>query len=138
MVKQGTLMATIVLATLVVAACSGKTHTSTEFPSFVYASGESLASYRTAVANKDMLSMMPCYCGCAETAEPRHKSLEQCFLTPEGGFEKHASGCDLCGKEALDAAKWRDEGHSTKEIRQLLDKKYSMYGKGTDTPPVTE
>lgn len=139
MLKRGTLLASIVIGALVIAACSGGNKAAdSEFPSFVYGSSESLASFRTAVANKDILAQMPCYCGCVETAEPKHKSLQQCFFKPEGGFEKHAAGCDLCGKEAVEVAQWHTEGKPAKEVRQLLDQKYSMYGKGTDTPPVTE
>ncbi len=38
----------------------------------------------------------------------------------------------------MDAAKWLKEGKSAMETRHLIDEKYRVYGKGTDTPPVTE
>ncbi|MBI2862225.1 MAG: hypothetical protein HYX89_05350 [Chloroflexi bacterium] len=105
------------------------------FPGFVYASAKSLEGYRVAVALPELLSVLPCYCGCGPTQE--HLNLKQCFITPEGEFDQHAAGCDLCVKEALDAQKAWNEGKQPAEIRQLLEQKYQSYGPATDTPPIS-
>lgn len=104
-------------------------------PDFAYSSATSLASYRVAVAEGELLSILPCYCGCGRQAIP-HKNLKECFFKPDGTFEPHASGCDLCGKEALDAKAWKEKGYTSKEIRSMIEQKYQAYGPGTDTPPV--
>ncbi len=66
MSKRGVFLASVIVGALTITACSGGSKAAdNEFPSFVYSSAESLASFRTAVANKDMLAKMPCYCGCA-------------------------------------------------------------------------
>lgn len=108
---------------------------SAEFPSFVYTSSTSLSAYKVAVANQDVLSSLPCYCGCGPSLE--HKNLKECFIKADGSFDDHAATCDLCGKEAVDAARWLKEGKSVKQIRELIDAKYSVFGNPTDTPPVS-
>jgi hypothetical protein len=63
-----------------------------------------------------------------------HKTLRDCFLEGENGFEEHASYCDICVNEALDVYTWQMEGMSLEEIRSRIDAKYSRYGEPTDTP----
>jgi len=29
-----------------------------------------------------------------------HRNLEDCFVTPDGGWESHASGCQICIQES--------------------------------------
>jgi hypothetical protein len=125
-----------ILAAAILAAACGSAARGADFPSFVYASADSLAAYKTAVANRTLLLVLPCYCGCGESAQ--HRNLEQCFFKPEGGYDSHASGCDICGKEAMDAARWQRDGMSAKEIRRLIDEKYAVYGTPTDTAPVRD
>ena len=118
-------------------ACS-KSSAKTEFPSYVYASALSLESYKAAVSlPTEVTTQMPCYCGCADFATP-HRHLLDCFVNPDGAYTDHASGCDLCGKILLDVAAQHKQGVSIKEIRANIDAKYSVYGKPTDTPLVTE
>jgi hypothetical protein len=51
-------------------------------------------AYRFAIANPDVLSVMPCYCGCGAVG---HKNNLQCYIKdrqPDGSivFENHAFG----------------------------------------------
>lgn len=100
-------------------------------PAFAYTSAISLESYRLAVREAEFLSKLPCYCGCVDVG---HASLKECFIKPDGRFEEHGAGCDLCGQIALDAAALKAQGLSLREIRTRLEAKYLEYGKPTDTP----
>lgn len=113
--------------------CGGKAKGETSFPSFVYASPQSLAGYQVAAEMPEVLRQIPCYCGCGPSLE--HKDLRDCFYDDEsGGFDRHAAGCDICGREAVDVKKLHGEGKSIQEIRNIIDERYAKYGEGTDTP----
>jgi hypothetical protein len=106
------------------------------FPDYVYRSAMALRGYQIAVREGDLLTVLPCYCGCGQDSEYRH--LLDCFIDPEGGFRSHGANCQVCLEEAEDAAKWKLEGLSVKEIRDRIDAEYEGRGPPTDTPPVTE
>jgi len=105
-----------------------------EFPSWVYNSAVTLAGYKAAVKNHDILYAIPCYCGCG--VSQGHTSLLDCFFKEDGSFNDHASNCHICADQAVDVGKWANEGVPLKEIRSRTDAKYSEFGPGTDTPPV--
>jgi hypothetical protein len=67
---------------------------------------------------------------------PSHTSLRDCFLKQEGGFEPHASGCEVCVDEAIAAQRLLVEGRSAAEIRRVIDATFGSRGKPTITPPV--
>jgi len=54
--------------------------------------------YELARANPDVYAQVPCFCGCQEMLA--HRNLEDCFVTPDGGWESHASGCQICIQES--------------------------------------
>ncbi len=135
--KSITLLAVFTLA-LVASACA-KAEPSTpdpQFPAFVYDSAQSLKAYRLAVQMPEMLYRLPCYCDCGRASG--HKSLHDCFFKSDGSFNDHASACEVCDLEMMDAAQWKSQGKSLKEIRARIDQKYSPYGTATDTAPVPE
>jgi hypothetical protein len=103
-----------------------------QFPEWVYSSSLSLDGYKAAVAMGDSFRSLPCYCDCGKAS--KHTSLHDCFFKKDGTFNDHASACDVCGKEAIDALAWQKSGNSLKEIRQQIDTKYHDYGSPTDTP----
>jgi len=105
-----------------------------KLPSFAYTSAISLEAYRLALRETEFLSKLPCYCGCVDTANPPHANLKECFIKPDGRFEEHGAGCDLCSRIALDAADLKAQGLPLREIRARLDARYLEYGKPTDTP----
>ena len=103
-----------------------------QFPEWVYSSSLSLDGYKAAVAMGDSFLSLPCYCDCGKAS--KHTSLRDCFFKKDGAFNDHASACDVCGKEAIDALAWQKSGENLKEIRQQIDTKYHDYGSPTDTP----
>lgn len=54
--------------------------------------------YELARANPTIFSQVPCFCGCQEMLG--HRNLEDCFVTPDGAWESHASGCQICIQES--------------------------------------
>ena len=109
-----------------------------EFPAFVYTTDETLAGYRAAVVNPELLANIPCYCGCGYLPDDPHQSVSDLFLNSDGTFDSHASGCQICVRIALDAVEWQQQGLSAAAIRAKVDSKYSQFGPATDTPPVAD
>ena len=103
------------------------------FPTFVYDSALSLKAYRLAARMPEMLNKLPCYCDCGRASG--HTSLNSCFFRNDGSYNDHASGCEVCGLEMVDAAQWAKEGKPLGQIRAMIDNKYSPYGTPTNTAP---
>ena len=87
-------------------------------------------AYQFAVANPEILSQLPCYCGCGGMG---HTSNYSCYLAGEDEngdliFDGHALGCSLCVDITQDAMRLLDEGKSTSEIRAYVDQTYSRFG----------
>lgn len=92
-----------------------------------------LESYRFAAANPDVLSRIPCYCGCGPMG---HTSNYDCFWQADGTADLHATGCGICVDIAQDVYQALGQGRSLAEIRAQIDSDYSRFGPSTDTPPV--
>jgi hypothetical protein len=84
--------------------------------------GEIAAHYGFARANRDLFSHIPCYCGCEATLD--HRSLFDCFVTPEGGWESHASGCSICVDESTMARRMVAGGAHPDAIRDAIVARY--------------
>ncbi|MGZ8662865.1 MAG: PCYCGC motif-containing (lipo)protein [Actinomycetota bacterium] len=54
--------------------------------------------YTYARENADVYEQVPCFCGCQSMLG--HRNLEDCFVTPDGAWESHASGCQVCTDES--------------------------------------
>jgi hypothetical protein len=89
------------------------------------------ARYRFAEANRALMERIPCYCGCASLG---HRSLYDCFLTPQGAYEAHGAGCGVCQAEAVDVERLFGEGKSVTAIRAAIDATYASSGPPTKTP----
>jgi nitrogen fixation-related uncharacterized protein len=94
-------------------------------------------AYRFAIANREVLSQIPCYCGCGA----EHKSDLDCFIKEvrsDGSivFDGMSLGCGICIDIARDVMRMLDEGKAVKEIRAYVDTTYSRFGPSTPTPPV--
>lgn len=96
-------------------------------PAQVRGGPRSEAAYRVALAQPELLAGLSCYCGCERSVHP-HASLRECFLRPDGSFEPHASGCEMCQDEALQAAAWAAEGAAWSEIRIRIDEQFGAIG----------
>lgn len=88
-------------------------------------------NYRFAEQHQEVLVRTPCYCGCQGLG---HRNLFDCFVRPNGGYEVHASGCNICGREADEVERMLGEGAEMAAIRTAIDLAYGSYGRGTDTP----
>ncbi len=87
-------------------------------------------AYRFAVANPEVLTQIPCYCGCGGMG---HTSNYSCYVAGENAdgsleFDGHALGCSLCVDITQDAMRMLDEGKSVPEIRAYVDQTYSRFG----------
>ncbi len=86
-------------------------------------------AYQFAVANPQVLTEIPCYCGCGGMG---HTSNYSCFVAvmPDGSrqFDGHALGCSICVDIAQDAMRMTKRGASVPEIRLTVDAAYSKYG----------
>lgn len=54
--------------------------------------------YGFASTNPGIYEQVPCFCGCQDMLA--HRNLEDCFVTPDGGWESHAAGCQVCIQES--------------------------------------
>ncbi len=95
----------LLAAAVIISACGGDTAApagvelklapESELPEFVsQAAPQVKEAYRFAMANPDILSDFPCYCGCGSMG---HKNNLQCYIKnfrPDGSieFENHAFG----------------------------------------------
>jgi hypothetical protein len=86
--------------------------------------------YRAAAADPDAFEAVACYCGCEEFLDHRH--LLDCFVRPDGGWERHATGCAVCLAEAGDVIEMRSTGTPIDEITRRIDDRY-----GAITAPTT-
>lgn len=130
-------MLSVLALVFLAVACSNGSQGQEGLPAFAYNNKDSLDGYRFAVANTQLISQIPCYCGCANLSGGKsHKSLKNCYLKDDGAFDDHASTCDVCNKIALDVKAWQNQGFSVKDIRSRVDAKYQEYGDPTNTQPV--
>lgn len=89
-------------------------------------------AYQFAVANPDVTSQIPCYCGCGAMG---HTSNYACFVADDSNgelaFDEHALGCSICVDIAQDTMRLLDEGKSVDEIFTYVDNSYSRFGPPT-------
>jgi hypothetical protein len=78
--------------------------------------------YEAAAADHEAFTQVRCYCGCEAFLDHRH--LLDCFERPEGGWERHATGCAVCLAQAQEVADQRAEGVPLDEIIERIDAKY--------------
>lgn len=86
--------------------------------------------YRAAAADPDAFESVACYCGCEAFLDHRH--LRDCFVRPDGGWERHATGCGVCLAEARDVIDLHATGTPLDEIGRRIDDRY-----GALTVPAT-
>ena len=89
-------------------------------------------AYQFAVANPDVTSQIPCYCGCGAMG---HTSNYACFVADDSNgelaFDEHALGCSICVDIAQDTMRLMDEGKSVDEIFTYVDNTYARFGPPT-------
>ena len=87
-------------------------------------------AYRFAAANPDVLSQIPCYCGCGPIG---HTSNYSCYISAQNSdgslsFDAHALGCSICVDITQDSMRMLRQGKSVAEIRSYVDSTYAQYG----------
>ena len=87
-------------------------------------------AYRFAAANSELLSQIPCYCGCGSMG---HTSNAACYLVDpenqsESAIEPHALGCSICIDITQDVMRLKRRGDSLADIYAFIDSTYARYG----------
>ncbi|HXV97120.1 MAG TPA: PCYCGC motif-containing (lipo)protein [Anaerolineae bacterium] len=95
-------------------------------------------AYRFAIANPEVLTKIPCYCGCGTMG---HRHTLDCYIKefrPNGSieFDNHAAGCGICVDITQDTMRLMRQGQDLKAIRAYVDAQYSQFAAPTNTPPI--
>jgi hypothetical protein len=90
-------------------------------------------AYQFATYNADVLTQLPCYCGCGAMG---HVSNYSCYVqrndeTGELVYDNHALGCSICVDITQDAMRLLDEGKSVAAIYDHVEATYSRFGPAT-------
>ena len=108
-------------------------------PGFVHdAEPKVKEAYRFAIANPEVLTKIPCYCGCGTMG---HRHTLDCYLkeTRADGsieFDNHAAGCMICVDITQDVMRLMRQGQDLRSIRTYVDAEYSKYAAPTNTLPI--
>jgi hypothetical protein len=93
--------------------------------------------YAAAGKHEELLSYMPCYCGCGESAG--HQDNGNCFIKErdEDGsivWDDHGTKCGVCLEIAATAIIEYEKGMPIKDVREMIDEQYKEgYSAPTDT-----
>ncbi|MCM3750244.1 PCYCGC domain-containing protein [Paenibacillus pasadenensis] len=107
-----------------------ETASASQLPKFLDTQPEQIQIVYTATATAtDLLSKMPCYCGCMENVG--HKSNLNCFINEvrEDGsivWDDHATRCGVCLQIAAESISMKVEGKTDEDIRKTIEE---MYGR---------
>jgi hypothetical protein len=81
------------------------------------------ALYLAAQDDATAFEVVRCYCGCE--AFLSHRTLRDCFVRPDGQWERHGSACGVCIAEAIDVSTMRADGVPLDDIIQHIDDRFS-------------
>ena len=87
-------------------------------------------AYQFSVANPDLMTHIPCYCGCGDMG---HTSNYACYVSGQGPdgkpeYDSHALGCSICVDITQDSMRLFEQGKSLAEVRSYIDSTYAKYG----------
>ena len=87
-------------------------------------------AYQFNVANPDVVTQLPCYCGCGSMG---HTSNYSCYVSnvDAGGkvtYDTHALGCSICVDITQDTMRLLKQGKTVPEIKAYVDQTYAQYG----------
>lgn len=90
-------------------------------------------AYQFAVANKETLQQIPCYCGCYKIG---HKSNYDCYVsgvdkTGQLVFADHALGCGVCVDITQDVMSRLQQGDTLPNIQAYIERAYAHFGTPT-------
>ena len=98
------------------------------------------ATYDFAAQHPEILSYVPCFCGCGSQG---HKANESCFVArrdPKGNvleWDTHGFGCTICVDVAREAMQLYSSGADVRSIRAAIERKWTPGNEAgkTPTPP---
>ena len=87
-------------------------------------------AYQFASANPDVMTQIPCYCGCGSMG---HISNYSCYVSSVGAdgsitYDNHALGCSICVDITQDAMRMLKDGKTVPEIKAYVDQTYAKFG----------
>ena len=87
-------------------------------------------AYAFAASHPEVLTQIPCYCGCGTIG---HTSNYACYVSDVDGagaftYDLHAVGCSICVDITRDTMRMLDEGSSVAQARAQIDATYSAFG----------
>ena len=93
-------------------------------------------AYEFAVAHPELLSQIPCYCGCGAMG---HTSNYACYVSSVGAdgtpaYDLHALGCSICVDITRDARRLFEDGRPLADIRDEIDRTYAAFGPSNMAP----
>jgi hypothetical protein len=97
------------------------------------------AAYLFAAEHPEILSYVPCFCGCERGG---HRGNEDCFVQARDekgdvtAWEPHGLECTVCIDVATEARQMYTSGASVRDIRAAVEQKWAGFNGGhTPTPP---
>ena len=94
------------------------------------------AAYEFAARHPEVLSYMPCFCGCERGG---HRNNDDCFVGKRNAkgqvteWVAHGMVCEVCLDVATQAAQMHRSGASLTEIRESIEREFARPG-GNHTP----
>ncbi|HJS28956.1 MAG TPA: PCYCGC motif-containing (lipo)protein [Anaerolineales bacterium] len=87
-------------------------------------------AYQFNVANPEVMTQIPCYCGCGAMGHTSNYSCYVSSIGSDGGvkYDTHALGCSICVDITLDTMRLLEGGKTVPEIKAYVDQTYSQYG----------
>jgi hypothetical protein len=87
-------------------------------------------AYQFNVANPDVMTQLPCYCGCGAMG---HTSNYSCYVSAVDAdgkvkYDTHALGCSICVDITQDAMRLLQQDKTVSEIKAYVDQTYTQYG----------
>ncbi len=79
-------------------------------------------AYEAARRYPDLIDRLHCFCECKESQREKHKTLLTCFTN------EHAAGCGICQREALLAARLKEQGASDDDIERTVESLHRTEG----------
>jgi hypothetical protein len=94
------------------------------------------AAYKFAAEHPEILTYVPCFCGCERSG---HSGNEDCFVksrAPNGDvtqWEPHGMECNVCIDVATQAMQMYSSGASVRDIRSAVEQKWAAQAAQTHT-----
>ena len=94
------------------------------------------AAYQFAADHPEILSFVPCFCGCERSG---HRGNEDCFVKARGAngdvteWEPHGMECNVCLDVATQSMQMYSSGASVRDIRAAVEQKWAAQAAQTHT-----